>query len=125
MALEFQMIKLEVNDMVVVLVYRSPSFANVDKFQEWLVKLVQNERGSVIICGDFNIDPVAEKMKYDRLQAVMNGMGLSQIVNRPTHLSGHTLDHVYINRKLQLKYFNLHHPYYSDHDSTLVIVEEK
>ena len=121
--LEFQMVKVEVDKIVVVLVYRSPSFGNVDKFLQSLVGLVEDERGPLIICGDFNIDPLAERTKYDSLQAAMSSFDMVNIMTRPTHLGGNKLDHVWMSRKLELKYSDLHHPYYSDHDATLVIVE--
>ena len=121
--LEFQMVKVEVDKIVVVLVYRSPSFGNVDKFLQKLVELVDQERGPLIICGDFNIDPLAERTKYDSLQAAMSPFNLIHVLKRPTHLGGNMLDHVYINKQIRLKYSDLHHPYYSDHDATLVIVE--
>ena len=40
----------------------------------------------------------------------------AQIIDRPTHKDGNILDHVYV-RNVKISEWQLHHPYYSDHDA--------
>ena len=46
--------------------------------------------------------------------------GLIQIVNRPTHIEGGILDHLYVRQVETVKTF-LHHPYCTDHDGILAL----
>ena len=47
-----------------------------------------------------------------------------QLVDQPTHIEGNLLDHLYI-RHAKTDNVLLHHPYYSDHDSVMAIVDLK
>ena len=69
------------------------------------------------LIGDFNFD-VNEN---NELTKYLSRLNFHQIVKRATHLDGHLLDHVYIQKtrsnQVEVKH---HHVYYSDHDAILV-----
>jgi endonuclease/exonuclease/phosphatase (EEP) superfamily protein YafD len=68
------------------------------ELEEYLDKTVDNNKELVVV-GDFNVwADVEDDRDYLRLLSVMNSFGLSQLIHEPTHKSGHTLDHVYINQ---------------------------
>ena len=47
---------------------------------------------------------------------VMAAQGFQQLVDKPTHIKGNILDHLYV-RDLENPSWKFHHPYYSDHDA--------
>ena len=73
-----------------------------------------------VVFGDFNIDPKRDELEYNKLLYAMTSKGFTQIVNRPTHMKGHLLDHIYV-RDIQEFSWHLHHPYWTDHDATCLL----
>ena len=52
----------------------------------------------MLLVGDFNVwVDVDDNADAKKLLTEMFAHGLSQLVEEPTHISGHTLDHVYVN----------------------------
>jgi len=82
-----------------VIVYRPPSQSTkcsegqfLSDFTDFLQLLVVTG-GKLLIVGDFNIHTdVATNSTAIKLQSILHSFGLSQHVNGPTHLDGHTLD---------------------------------
>ena len=60
----------------------------------------------LVLVGDFNVwVDIKENADSIKLINLMNGYGLSQLVIEPTHIGGHTLDHVYNNQfQMELKH---------------------
>ena len=75
------------------------------------------EASPSIIMGDFNLDPTKDSKEYSKLNTALISLGFKQIINRATHIKGNILDHMYV---LDVGEFSwqLHHPYWSDHDAT-------
>ena len=70
-----------------------------------------------IVVGDFNINAL-DLLQSNRLQQVFHGY--KQIVQKPTHLAGATLDHVYLRNDFMEQFDLLHYvisTYFSDHDA--------
>ena len=71
-------------------------------FCEEINDLLQNlsEKCDMFVAvGDFNVwaeDP--KNADFKKLKQTMSSFGLSQIVNQPTHLEGHTLDLIFLNK---------------------------
>ena len=66
---------------------------------EGLMSSIFNKADVVILTGDFNVwGEITDNTDNIGLLHLMNSYGLSQLVNEPTHRSGHTLDHLYVNR---------------------------
>ena len=67
-----------------------------------------------MIRGDLNLCAVTEGHNY--VTARLKELGFQQIVTKPTHIDGRSIDHIYIRNsryKWTLEYFP---KYYSDHD---------
>ena len=80
-----------------------------------LSKLIPS-KGPAIICGDFNVHPNEQKDNYNPLVNALASLGFVQLIDKPTHIEGHILDHMYV-RDVDIAGWQLHHPYYSDHDA--------
>ena len=105
----------------VLLLYRKNSLGKA-KFVEALTYFVRS-RDPDIILGDFNIDHFHKEEKT--LSFLMDDY--EQIVNRPTHISGSLLDHVYI-KKILFETFNVsctvEAVYFSDHDAVKIVLSK-
>ena len=76
-----------------------------------------------IIAGDFNYDllKVSENKFLDIFTDCV------QMVNKPTHISGSLIDHVYIKKSLMEELFynaTVQNIYFSDHDAVRIIIEK-
>ena len=85
------------------------------------LSLVQGSEPSLVV-GDFNIDPKKDDKDYNQLQSTMSSMGFKQVINQATHMKGHLLDHMYV-RNIGHFEWQLHHPYWTDHDATCLIAD--
>ena len=110
-----QMIRVKIRSLTIILVYRSPSIDSYNQFREELLSIIP-PKGSTIVCGDFNIHPNTKENQYESLINVMAAQGFQQLVDKPTHIKGNILDHLYV-RDLENPSWKFHHPYYSDHDA--------
>ena len=71
---------------------------------EKLLEGIFHKGDQVIITGDFNVWIEQNSTDSAKLTRTMNAYGLEQIVDEPTHIAGHTLDHVYVNNcQMKLK----------------------
>ena len=101
--------------LLIANIYRNQEIAYTlfhDEFSAFMDKIMN--RGDVLlIIGDFNVwMDVEGDMQREKLLTLMSGYGLSQMINEPTHRSGHTLDHMYINEhQVDFKHFTVNHTY--------------
>ena len=110
----FQMLSLKTEDGIqVTTVYLSSgaSLADVRKY----VQHIYQPRFPQIILGDFNFDA----KESNTLSRYFTEIGLKQLVNRPTHMEGRTIDHVYVSPELKCE-ITFKSPYYSDHVAVCV-----
>ena len=110
-----QILKAELPNFTLILVYRSPSRNSHSELADQLLKLIPNE-DPVIILGDFNLHPKESNNHYSSFINRMATSGFTQIIDKPTHKEGNILDHVYV-RSIDIANWQFHHPYYSDHDA--------
>ena len=79
------------------------------------VKYVVDTARPTILCGDTNIDITKDDGK--RFLDFMKNLGLTQLVQNPTHHQGGLLDHVYVTNdifeKVTIKQTGV---FFSDHD---------
>ena len=105
-------VRLENIDLIFL--YLSKQFS-WNKLKTLLENWIKNER-RVAILGDMNwqFDCETSEMKTYLEQT----LDFKQIINVPTHDQGHTIDHIYINRKVieEDATFSTEPVYYSDHD---------
>ena len=106
--------------MIVVSVYRPPS-TPIDVFMNHMLEIIaQFHHVPTCIVGDFNEDVSITSniccCKMFRLQ------GFKKIVNKLTHDSGTTLDHVYVCQTVNTMQKDITDCYYSDHDCILYLI---
>ena len=67
---------------------------------ECLLDEIFDKADVVIIVGDFNVwAEMEDNVDAKRLAKLMNAYGLTQLIKDPTHIDGHTLDHLYVNEE--------------------------
>ena len=118
---DYQIIKAKFQQLTVVVIYRSPQTDSIAMVLESLLHLVPGTSPAIIF-GDFNTDPKRDSVNYNRLNIALASKGFVQIIDKATHLRGGILDHMYV-RNINLIDWNLHHPYFSDHDSLAIEFE--
>ena len=80
----------------------------------------------------YSIDVIAEDFNYDLLKVSVNKLldiftDHVQMLNKPTHISGPLIDHVYIKKSLMEGFFTnaaVESIYFSDHDAVRTIIEK-
>ena len=112
----YQLLKAVLEDLSVIVIYRSPATNSHAMLIQSLIALIPDTSPTVIM-GDFNIDPKRDAAEYNNLVSAMGSRGFVQIITRATHIKGHILDHMYL-RNIPNIDWQLHHPYWSDHDAT-------
>ena len=111
----FSITKLKTEKIDIIGVYRSHNGSVVAIIEE-LQTLVDTGR-TTVLGGDMNICALTQKNNY--MTESLKEMGFQQVVKKPTHIDGRSLDHIYIlpGRNIRfewsLEYFA---KYYSDHD---------
>ena len=105
-----------------MLVYRKHSMRMQEFFQMLQYLLATNSVD--IVAGDFNLDV----LKVSENNLLLNHfMEHVQIVNKPIHISGSLIDHVYIKKTLMEEFSanitieNIH--FSSDHDAIRIVIE--
>ena len=104
-------------------IYRSQE-GNVTTLIQQLESLI-TEGKTTVVGGDFNICALANPKNY--ITQTLIGMGFKQIVNKPTHIEGGLIDHIYLieGRKKTISYFiEICPKYYSDHDGLGLTLHE-
>ena len=76
-------------------------------FQIWI-----NPQKSIAVIGDVNIDYIQFLKEY----------GFSQLIEKPTHIQGGLIDHIYVNKVLMQKdpFTSQRSVTYSDHDKIVL-----
>ena len=81
----------------------------------------------------YSIDVKAGDFNYDLLKVLQNKFldiftDHVLIVNKPTHILGSWIDHIYINKALMKEFFTkltVENIYFSDHDTIGIVIEKK
>ena len=89
-------------------VYRAPDdHRNVE---EWLIRIstqvnnVHNEKKSIVIQGDFNVD-IINQQSYECVDVLATDCDLFQLIKEPTHVNEYRqplIDHAYVSRPGQV-----------------------
>jgi hypothetical protein len=112
-----QVMKLELEDLDVITVYRSsgPNLQHLtDKIQ---LLLASTRKKKVVVVGDFNFSAGQNNC----FTQAMISNGFTQIVTDPTHTEGRTIDHCYTRDIPSVTHF-LHPLYYSDHSALCISI---
>ena len=102
----FQIIKVRLENLTIIVVYRSPQIESHTLLLESLIQLVP-QTCPAVICGDFNTDPKKALEPYHKLTSTLATQGFNQIVDTATHLKGGILDHFYV-RNTKIIDWHLH-----------------
>ena len=117
----FCITKLENETLDIIGIYRSQN-GNVVNIVKGLEAMLGIEKPTVI-GDDLTMCAVTEGHNY--VTASLKELGFQQIVTKPTHIDGRSIDHIYIRNmentryKRTLEYFP---KYYSDHDCVGLIL---
>ena len=108
-------------------VYRFSESDNIKEFSEQFLKdTAEYMTGSVIICGDLNIDLIGNANNV--FTKSLTNMGFQYLDTGPTHIRGGQIDHVYFkcaDQNISVILNKVHSVYYSDHDSVTFIINTK
>ena len=106
--------------LYICVVYR-PEHVNLEIVSTCLKTFVSeiHQKGTVVILGDFNFD---FKITHTCISKTMLEYGFIQIISSPTHLSGSTIDHIYINQRSPMLQHGVIPCYFSDHSATYCII---
>ena len=104
-------------------VYRSSSHSITDVSQ-CLDNLINVWRPT-LISGDFNV--CTKKNENNSITARLMKKGFRRIIERPTHIQGGHIDHVYwLDRSDRYDaHVEFYSPYWTDHDALLVTITER
>jgi exonuclease III len=87
--------------VMIICIYRKQEISfNIfhDEWTSYMEKLFKIS-DTLLVMGDFNVwADRADDKDAEKLCQLMNGYGLTQMVEEPTQRSGHTLDHIYLNQ---------------------------
>lgn len=106
--------KMSGRDIQLTLVYLS-SGAEISEVEHMMrrIKLKANHH---IIIGDFNFNSNESNVISNLFS---KEMGLNQLIERPTHRDGRTIDHCYVSPKIDCA-FTFVNPYYTDHTAICI-----
>ena len=109
----FSAIYMETATTDVIFLYLSNKFDWLmlkDLFQSWI-----NPQKCVAVIGDVNIDFIDED---HQMFWFLKEYGFSQLIEKPTHIRGGLIDHIYVNKVLIQKnpFTSQRSVTYSDHD---------
>ena len=117
----YQGLKLTFGPFDLITIYRASDqpALSFKRLAAYIANWMKPKRAT-IICGDFNFD---RRQKND-LTMMLRTRGFKQIVDKPTHIRGGSIDHFYHNipeavKKIEYK---LRYPYYSDHEAICVMI---
>ena len=106
--------------MTVISVYRPPSIP-IDIFMNLMSEIIaQFQHVPTCIVGDFNED--VSITSNTCCCTMLRLQGFKQLVNKPTHDSGTSIDHVYMSQTLNTMQTDVTDCYYSDHDCILCLI---
>ena len=113
----FSAIYMETATTDVIFLYLSQRF-DWEKLEE-LFQIWINPLKSIAVIGDVNIDYIDEDHQMIRF---LKENGFSQLIEKPTHIRGGLIDHVYVNKVLMKKnpFTSQGSVTYSDHDKVVL-----
>ena len=127
---EYQLLRLELKTVVIIVAYRSPSIStkhSVEKFSKVITDGIDEKKVNVV-CGDMNIHFHPHTPCDNYVTSTLYEKGFVQLVKEATHIQGHILDHVYVrasqNVAIKKPLHQLHYPYYSDHEAILLMLSK-
>ena len=95
------------NKIMLVCIYRLQEVSCktfCEEFEKFMDSIF-HKGDTIVVVGDFNVwAEIADDADNIKLATLMSAYGLTQLVKVPTHIGGHTLEHVYVNEfQIQLK----------------------
>ena len=138
-AVEVLGVHIKPRNILLFVVYRQPDDSNGDRstsseFKEALDKIenslksIQAPYPEVVLCGDFNLPHMdwknsaqrpggtkAEKCMMQQLEELMSEFFLFQLIEKPTHRLGNTLDLIFSNNPEFIHQYSCNPTTYSDH----------
>ena len=106
--------------IIVISVYSLPS-TPIDVLMNHMLEIIaQFQHVPICIVGDFNEDVSITSNTY--CCTMLRLQGFKQMVNKPTHDSRTTIDHVYVSHTLNTMQTNVTNYYYNDHDCVLCLI---
>ena len=118
------MIKLEIDELDIINVYRSGDKSLVEAAQG-LAETINNTKPT-LITGDFNV--CARQDRNNQITRVLKRLGFKQLVTEATQIEGRIIDHVYwknVSDCWAAPQLERYSPYYSDHDGLLLTMRRK
>ena len=84
-------------------------------FQIWI-----KPEQSIAVIGDVNIDYIDDE-DHEMIQ-FLKGHGFTQLIQKPTHVQGGLIDHIYVNKVLSQRnpFTSQRSVTYSDHDKIVL-----
>ena len=79
-----------------------------------------------LITGDFNV--CTKKNERNVVTASLTKRGFQKMIERPTHIEGGHIDHIYWldnDDRFKLPTVEFYSPYWTDHDALLVTITER
>ena len=117
---EYYITKLSSKDIEIINIYKAPggSIINVSHHLENLLS-----KKTLIVGGDLNVCYL--KDRNNPLTNFLESVGFIQMVDRPSHLEGGLLDHLYFRQTEEYTaYIETFAKYYSDHDATCATIQK-
>ena len=105
-------------------VYRSSSHSLKDVCEAF--DKVVDVGKPTLITGDFNV--CTKKNERNVVTASLTKMGFQKMIERPTHIEGGHIDHIYWldkEERYNLPKVEFYSPYWTDHDGLLVTITER
>jgi hypothetical protein len=122
---------VEVEDFLIVCIYRPPSSSNFSTFlaiMEVLLEKMFLSKRSIVMCGDFNIDILSGSLEKDNFLSLLKCYNIENLFNEPTRITQHSstcIDNVFINNNCIVKRKCLVTSMPSDHMGQMVELSYK
>ena len=109
--------KISGKDIQLTLVYLSSGTPiNEQTNVEQMIKKIPVKAKNHIVIGDFNFDAKESNIMSNLFT---KEMGLTQLIKRPTHRDGRTIDHCYVSPEINCDLTFVNH-YYTDHTAICI-----
>ena len=112
--------RIDLPSSLQILLLNRSNTERLQQYSEYILYLVNSKRPDIIL-GDFNINAISQPSPA--LLCQIQDMGYRQVVKEPTHISGGTIDHIYLSTHLLNSFQHIIHItplYYSDHDAVSI-----
>ena len=119
-----QISKISIEGIDSISVYRSNSHSILE-VREALTSMIDVGKPT-LITGDFNL--CSKKSANNIITVSLTKIGFQMLIDRPTHIQGGHIDHIYWMDKdgrFKLPTVEFYSPYWTDHDSLLVTITER